>query len=101
MEKTIITVGDLTDTGRKRFLYESHAPVGWRRHFSMAAIQINTNAAIPHLQSLDQRTQIEEIAFWRLKASQDSLLALAVFLCLYVFQDKPPRLRLHDILRAS
>ena len=30
MEKTIITVGDLTDTEPKRFLYELRMPFSWR-----------------------------------------------------------------------
>lgn len=68
MEKTIITVGDLTDTEPKQLLYESNAPVGWRRHLSMAAIQINTIFAMPRLRSLDQHAHIEEIALRRLNS---------------------------------
>ena len=101
MEKMIITVGDLTDTEPKQLLYESNAPVGWRRHFSMAAIQSKTFAAMPHLQSLEQRTQIEEIGFWRLKAFQESLQAFAAFLCLHVFHNKPSQPRLQATLRIS
>ena len=101
MEKTIITVGDLTDTERKRVLYESYVSFGWRRYFAMVAIQIKTISAMPNLQSLYQRTQIEEIAFWRLKAFQESLLALAVFLCLYVFDDEPQQARLQANLGDS
>ena len=62
MEKTIITVGDQTETERGRFLYESYPPFGWRRYFAMPAIQIKTISAMPRLQPLDQRAQIDEVA---------------------------------------
>jgi hypothetical protein len=101
MEKTIMTAGDLTATERKRFLYESLAPFGWRKYFSTAAIQIKTISAMQRLHPLDQRAQIEEVVFWRLKAFQDSLLALSVFLCLYVFHDKSSQPSLQATSRAS
>ena len=91
MDETIIAVGDLTDTERKRLLYESHAPFCWRRYFSIAAIHINAASGMLRLQLVYKRGQMGAIAAGRFKAFIDSQRGLSAFLYRYFFMTNSRR----------